>query len=80
MRLSLMKQQLLKSSIFRTIEIIIITLISLVLTPYLIHHLGDEHYGLWILILSALGWFNFIDLGFAYAIQRNIVLALEKKR
>jgi O-antigen/teichoic acid export membrane protein len=74
-----MKQQLLKSSIFRTLEIIIITVISLVLTPYLIHHLGDEHYGLWILILSALGWFNFIDLGFAYAIQRNIVLALEKK-
>lgn len=79
MRLSLMKQQLLKSSIFRTLEIVTITLISLVLTPYLIHHLGDEHYGLWILILSALGWFNFIDLGFAYAIQRNIVLALERK-
>lgn len=74
-----MKQQLFKSSVFRTLEIIIITVISLVLTPYLIHHLGDEHYGLWILILSALGWFNFIDLGFSYPIQRNIVLALERK-
>jgi len=73
------KQQLLKSSTFRTLEILIITVISLVMTPYLIHHLGDAHYGLWILILSALGWFNFIDLGFSYAIQRNIVLALENK-
>ena len=68
-----MKQQLIKSSTFRTLEILIITVISLVMTPYLIHHLGDVHYGLWILILSALGWFNFIDLGFSYAIQRNIV-------
>jgi O-antigen/teichoic acid export membrane protein len=74
-----MKKQLFKSSIFRTLEIIIITVISLILTPYLIHHLGDTHYGLWILILSALGWFNFIDLGFSYAIQRSIVLALENK-
>ncbi|AAZ28116.1 lipopolysaccharide biosynthesis protein [Colwellia psychrerythraea] len=74
-----MKKQLIKSSTFRTLEVIIITVISLVLTPYLIHHLGDAHYGLWILILSALGWFNFIDLGFAYAVQRNIVLALENK-
>jgi O-antigen/teichoic acid export membrane protein len=71
------KDKLLKSSTFRTLEIIIVTIISLVLTPYLINHLGDVHYGLWILILSALGWFNFIDLGFSYAIQRNIVIALE---
>lgn len=74
-----MKKKLIKSSTFRTVEVLIITVISLVLTPYLIHHLGDAHYGLWILILSALGWFNFIDLGFSYAIQRNIVLALENK-
>lgn len=60
------------------IEIIIFTLTSLILTPYLINHLGNENYGLWILILSALGWFNFIDLGFSFVVQRNIMLALEK--
>jgi len=49
------------------------------LTPYLITHLGSENYGLWILVLSSIGWFNFIDLGFSYAVQRNIVLALEHK-
>ena len=73
-----MKQQLIKSSMFRMLEIIIVTIISIVLTPYLIGHLGDDNYGLWILILSALGWFNFLELGFADAVQRNIVLALEK--
>jgi O-antigen/teichoic acid export membrane protein len=75
---SSMKKQLMKSSFFRVVEIAIATTISLLLTPYLIHHLGDANYGLWILILSALGWFSFIDLGFSDAVQRNIVLALEK--
>lgn len=73
-----MQRQLFKSSFSRAIEIVIITIISIVLTPYLIKHLGDENYGLWILVLSAIGWFNFLELGFADAVQRNIVLALEK--
>jgi len=73
-----MKDKLIKSSYFRVLEIIIFTITSLVLTPYLITHLGNENYGLWILVLSALGWFNFIDLGFSFAVQRNITLALEK--
>lgn len=73
-----MKKQLVKSSYFRVLEIMLITTMSLVLTPYLITNLGNENYGLWILILSALGWFSFIDLGFSYAIQRNIMLALAK--
>jgi O-antigen/teichoic acid export membrane protein len=73
------KEKLLKSSIFRVIEIVTVTLISLALTPYLIKHLGDENYGLWLLILSTLGWFNFIDLGFASAVKREIAIALEKR-
>jgi len=73
-----MKEQLLKSSFFRVIEIVIVIFISLALTPYLIKHLGDENYGLWLLILSTLGWFNFIDLGFSSAVKREIAIALEK--
>lgn len=73
-----MKAQLLRSSTFRVVEIIIATALSIILTPYLMTNLGQENYGLWILILSILGWFNFIDLGFSYAVQRNIVIALEK--
>jgi O-antigen/teichoic acid export membrane protein len=73
-----MKEKLLKSSVFRVIEIVTVTLISLALTPYLIKHLGDENYGLWLLILSTLGWFNFIDLGFSSAVKREIAIALEK--
>lgn len=74
-----MKKQLLKSSTFRFVEIAISTLLSILLTPYLIKNLGTESYGLWILVLSTLGWFNFIDLGFSFAVQRNITIFLEKK-
>lgn len=73
-----MKEKLLKSSFFRVIEIVTVTIVSLALTPYLIRHLGDENYGLWLLILSTLGWFNFIDLGFSSAVKREIAFALEK--
>jgi O-antigen/teichoic acid export membrane protein len=73
----MMKKQLLTSSLFRLIEKIIVIVTSLMLTPYLINVLGDKDYGLWILILSVLGWFNVIDLGFPTAVQRQITIALE---
>lgn len=74
-----MKKDILRSSFFRVLEIVIVTLVSLALTPYLITHLGDKNYGLWLLILSTLGWFDFIDLGFSSAVKREIAFAIEKK-
>lgn len=74
-----MKKDILRSSFFRVLEIVIVTIVSLALTPYLIKHLDDENYGLWLLIMSTLGWFNFIDLGFSAAVKREIAFALEKK-
>jgi len=74
-----MKKLLLKSSIFRFLERTIVVITSLLLTPYLISQLGTSNYGLWILILSILGWFNVVDLGFPQAVQRQIIRALELK-
>ena len=78
-----MKKQLLTSSLFRFLERGIVVITSFLLTPFFINELGSTHYGLWLLILSILGWFNVVDLGFPQAIQRQIVQALElndKKR
>jgi len=72
-----MKELLLKSSIFRFLERTIVVVTSLLLTPFFIEILGSNDYGLWILILSIMGWFNVVDLGFPQAIQRQIVQALE---
>ena len=78
-----MKKQLLTSSIFRFLERGIVVLTSFLLTPFFINELGSTHYGLWLLVLSILGWFNVVDLGFPQAVGRQIVQALElndKKR
>jgi len=74
-----MKKLLFKSSIFRFLERVIVVITSLMLTPYLISVLGSNDYGLWILILSIMGWFNVVDLGFPQAVQRQIIQALELK-
>jgi O-antigen/teichoic acid export membrane protein len=74
-----MKKLLLKSSIFRFLERAIVVITSLLLTPYLISVLGTNDYGLWVLVLSILGWFNVVDLGFPQAVQRQIIQALELK-
>jgi len=74
-----MKKQLLTSSVFRLLENIIMVTIALLLTPFFINTLGNNDYGLWLLTLSILGWFNVVDLGFPSAVQRHITIALEKK-
>jgi O-antigen/teichoic acid export membrane protein len=74
-----MKKQLLTSSVFRLLENIIMVTIALLMTPFFISTLGTNDYGLWLLTLSILGWFNIVDLGFPAAVQRHITIALEKK-
>lgn len=74
-----MKNRLFAGSLFRLLENIIMVTISLLLTPFFIKTLGQNDYGLWLLTLSILGWFNVINLGFPVAVQRHITIAIEKK-
>lgn len=73
-----MKRQLFNSAIFRFLETLINVLVVFLLTPFFIEVLGQEQYGLWILITSSIGWFGFIDMGFSAAIQRQIAISIEK--
>jgi len=72
------KRLFFKSSVFRFLERIVLVVSSLLLTPYFINVLGANGYGFWLLILSIIGWFNIIELGFPSAVQRHTILALEK--
>ena len=45
---------------------------GLVLTPFMIHRLGDAQYGLWNLMLSIFTWFNLLDLGLSAAVARHV--------
>ncbi|HEX5445015.1 MAG TPA: oligosaccharide flippase family protein [Pirellulales bacterium] len=43
-----------------------------VVAPYLVHHLGEATYAIWILIGSLAGYFGLLDLGVRGAVGRNM--------
>jgi O-antigen/teichoic acid export membrane protein len=45
-----------------------------VVAPFLIRHLGETGYGLWIVLGSLAGYFSLLDLGIRGAVGRNIAL------
>jgi len=44
--------------------------------PYVIGHVGDRWYGLWVLVATMIGYFGFLDLGIGTANERYIARAL----
>jgi len=48
------------------------------LTPFVIHHLGDRMYGLWVLVGTFIGYYGLLDLGLGNAITRYVARALGK--
>lgn len=71
------KDRIFKSSVYGLLGHTLRIAIAFMLTPFLMRSLGEESYGLWLLILAALGWFKFVSSGFSSAVQRNIAIALE---
>jgi O-antigen/teichoic acid export membrane protein len=47
-------------------------LVGLFLSPYILHHLGDEAFGLWILIFSITGYYGLFDLGIRSSLVRYV--------
>ncbi len=46
------------------------TLIVLFITPFLIHHIGSTQYGIWVLLVTLLSYFQLLELGMMPAIIR----------
>jgi O-antigen/teichoic acid export membrane protein len=46
--------------------------VGIFLSPYIIHRLGDEAFGLWILIFSMTGYYGLFDLGIRSSIVRYV--------
>ncbi|MFQ5802585.1 MAG: oligosaccharide flippase family protein [Candidatus Methylomirabilales bacterium] len=57
----------------------VITAIRLFLTPLFIHKLGDTEYGVWILILSVIGYMELFNLGLNTANVRYLARYFEQK-
>ncbi len=75
-----MKKHFASAAFFSLISKGITVLSMLLLTPVIIDVIGKEQYGLWVLILSIVAWFNLLELGFPSAIYRYATLHCEQKK
>src|SRR5260370_19642730 len=46
--------------------------VGLLLTPFVLHHLGDEAFGLWVLVVTLAGYYGLFDLGVGSAVLRYV--------
>ena len=46
--------------------------VSLFLSPFVVRHLGNSAYGIWVLLVSLTGYLGFLDLGIRGAVTRYI--------
>jgi O-antigen/teichoic acid export membrane protein len=47
-------------------------LLAFILTPIVIRYIGQDGYGLWIILMSIVGYYGFLDMGITTAILRYI--------
>ena len=47
-------------------------LVGIFVSPYILHRLGDEAFGLWVLIFSVTGYYGLFDLGIRSSIVRYV--------
>lgn len=54
------------------ISVIASAAVGFLLTPYVLHRLGDEAFGLWILVTTLSGYYGFFDAGIRSAVLRYV--------
>src|SRR5947207_5423551 len=50
----------------------ITTMVGFFLSPFVVHHLGNLAYGVWVLIASLVSYMNLLDLGLRGAVTRFV--------
>jgi O-antigen/teichoic acid export membrane protein len=63
-------------SVLRVLGLASSTGIALMLTPFVVHTLGDRSYGLWALVTTLSSYYALLDLGLSGAVTRHLAGAL----
>src|SRR5215831_10727747 len=66
------KKQILKNVGSGWFSLGVNVLVGIFLSPFILHHLGDDAFGLWILIFSVTGYYGLFDLGIRSSIIRYV--------
>jgi len=61
---------------FRFANVVATAIASVMVTPFVVHHLGDRNYGLWTLVGTLLGYSGVLELGLAPAVTRYLSRSL----
>lgn len=65
-------QKIIRNTIFNIIGRFWGILVALVLTPYIIHHIGIERYGIWAIVGVLTGYFGLLDFGIGTSFVKYI--------
>ncbi len=72
-----MKYSLILRSVAATwVAVLVSGLAGILLTPYVLHRLGDEGYGLWVLVVTLTDYYLFLRVGIRSAIVRYVSQAI----
>lgn len=69
-------RKLLQSSVIRGVNLVLQVVVSFMMTPVILHALGDRQYGFWILAGTLVGYYNLLEFGMGSAINRFVSRSL----
>jgi O-antigen/teichoic acid export membrane protein len=72
-------RKLAAGSALNVANVLATALISAVMMPFIVHHLGDRMYGIWALVGAVAGYYGLLELGLSSAIRRYLGAALGAK-
>src|SRR5271156_3450431 len=70
--LKIEKKQIVKNVSSNWFSLGINVVVGLLLSPFILHRLGDTAFGLWVLIFSITGYYGMFDLGIRSSIVRYV--------
>ncbi len=68
-----------RSSISNSLLNIVNLIIGLLLTPYVVHSLGDVQNGYWVMAKMIFGYYGFLDFGISLSVARFLSVAIGEK-
>ncbi|WP_353540198.1 oligosaccharide flippase family protein [Colwellia sp. KU-HH00111] len=64
----------------RAISLTLSIIIAFLMMPFVVKHLGERWYGLWVIVGSLIGYYGVLDFGLSSACQRFIAKALHNDK
>jgi O-antigen/teichoic acid export membrane protein len=72
-------RKILKGSFYRTSSHVLTMLMAFMLLPVIVQNLGDENYGIWVIVAALGGYYGALDFGMSSAVVRFVSKNIENK-